>query len=116
LLAGLIVIAMAARPELRRVLAQASTPQAASPQGSASQVQDAGAQARPQATPVQPEPSASPDTEPTRHQIADDSANLLKLANRLKDEVDNTTADTLSITAIRDARQIEKLAHEMRTK
>jgi hypothetical protein len=54
--------------------------------------------------------------DPRKKQIADDSANLLKLANGLKAEVDKTTQDTLSLTVIRQATEIEKLAHKMRTK
>ena len=115
LLAGVFAIAMAMRPEVSNVLAQASTPPAAPSQESTSSAQDAGAKARPEETAAPREASASVPTAPPRNRIADDSANMLKLASRLKVEVDNTTADTLSITAIRDVQAIEKLAHKMRT-
>jgi len=115
LLAGVFAIAMAARPELRSVLAQSSSPLAASRQDSVNPAREPSAQARPQEPPVQQEPPVPPPADPRQKKIADDSANLLKLANRLKAEVDNTTVDTLSITAIRDAQEIEKLAHKMRT-
>ncbi len=55
-------------------------------------------------------------TDPKQQQIADDSGALLKLANSLKTEVDKTTSDTLSVAVIRQADEIEKLAHKMRTK
>ena len=51
-----------------------------------------------------------------KKQIAEDSAKLLKLATDLKTEVDKTTLDTLSLTVIRKADEIEKLAHSIREK
>lgn len=51
-----------------------------------------------------------------RKQIADDSARLLKLATDLKSEVDKTTKDTLSLSVIRKADEIEKLAHSVKDK
>lgn len=51
-----------------------------------------------------------------KRQIADDSANLLKLATELKAEVDKTNKDVLSITVIRKADAIEKLAHQVKEK
>ena len=51
-----------------------------------------------------------------RKQIADDSAKLLKLATELKTEVDKTTKDTLSLSVIRKADEIERLAHEIKEK
>lgn len=51
-----------------------------------------------------------------RKQIADDSAALLKLATDLKAEVDKTNKDTLSLTVIRKAEAIEKLAHSVKDK
>ena len=51
-----------------------------------------------------------------RKQIADDSARLLKLATELKAEVDKTTKDTLSLTVIHKADEIEKLAHGVKEK
>jgi hypothetical protein len=49
-----------------------------------------------------------------RKQIADDSANLLKMATDLKAEVDKSNKDTLSLSVIRKAEEIEKLAHSVR--
>jgi hypothetical protein len=51
-----------------------------------------------------------------KKQIADDSARLLQLATELKAEVDKTTKDTLSLAVIRKADEIEKLAHDVKTK
>lgn len=51
-----------------------------------------------------------------KRQIAEDSARLLKLATDLKAEVDKTTKDMLSITVIRKADEIERLAHNMKEK
>ena len=50
-----------------------------------------------------------------RQQIAEECADLLKLANDLKAEVDKSTKDTLSLSVVRKADQIEQLAHKLRT-
>jgi hypothetical protein len=55
-------------------------------------------------------------TDPQKREIIDQSANLLKLANSLKAEMDKTGQDTLSVAVVRQADEIEKLAHKMRTK
>ena len=49
-------------------------------------------------------------------QIADESAELLKLATDLKAEVDKTTKDTLSMRVIRKAEEIRQLAHSVRSR
>jgi hypothetical protein len=51
-----------------------------------------------------------------KKQIGDDSAKLLKLAVDLKAEVDKTAKDTLSLSVIRKADEIEKLAHDVKEK
>ena len=51
-----------------------------------------------------------------RKVIVDESALLLKLATDLKAEVDKTNKDTLSLTVIRRADLVEKLAHDMKEK
>jgi len=51
-----------------------------------------------------------------KKQIADDSLRLLKLATDLKAEVDKTDKDTLSLTVIRKADEIEKLARAVKEK
>jgi hypothetical protein len=49
-----------------------------------------------------------------KKQLAEESAKLLKLATGLKAEVDKTNQDMLSLTVIRKAGEIERLAHSMR--
>lgn len=51
-----------------------------------------------------------------KKQICDDTTRLLKLASDLKSEVDMTDRDTLSLSVIRRADEIEKLAHSVREK
>lgn len=51
-----------------------------------------------------------------RKQIAADSATLLKLATDLKAEVNKSNKDTLSLTVIRKAEEIEKLARSVKEK
>ena len=47
-------------------------------------------------------------------QLADDTAKLLVLANELKAEMDKSTKDTLSLTVVKKAEEVEKLAHKVR--
>lgn len=49
-----------------------------------------------------------------RKQIADESSQLLSLAIALKTDVDKTSKDTLSVSVIRKADQIEKLARTVK--
>jgi hypothetical protein len=115
LLTGLFVIAVASRPGARTSFAQSTESQAGAPPAAVNAASGANAQAAlPDQTAKREVNDASID--PRKKQIADDSANLLKLANGLKAEVDKTTQDTLSLTVIRQATEIEKLAHKMRTK
>jgi hypothetical protein len=51
-----------------------------------------------------------------KKQIAEDTAKLLKLAADLNAEVDKTNKDTLSMTVIRKADEIERLAHSVKEK
>jgi len=51
-----------------------------------------------------------------KKQITDDSEKLLQLATDLKTEVDKTSKDTLSVSVIRKADAIEKLAHDVKEK
>ena len=71
-----------------------------------------------EASPDQPakQEAISASVDPQKKQLADDTASLLTLANNLKAAVDKTTQDTLSIVVIRQAEEIEKLAHKMRIK
>ena len=114
LLAGLW--AAAARPPLHVVLAQPSS----SPAVSSQEVKESAPEAETQNRSVKPTVKRDAQdprpTDPQPHRPAGDSANLLKLANALKADVDKTTADTFSASAIREVQEIEKLAHKMRTK
>jgi hypothetical protein len=51
---------------------------------------------------------------PQQKQLADDTAKLLTLANELKAELDKSSKDTLSLSVVRKAEQVEKLAHKVR--
>jgi hypothetical protein len=159
LLAALIVVALAAGLEERKILAQESSqqtvtdyvtdaapPTPAKPQPPATKTPSSGkaesssqslshgekgdpggsapsgAMAAPSsngasAVAAAPKPEAAPvfPVDP-KNPVAVDTANLMKLANTLKSEVDKTTKDTLSVTVVREANEIEQLAHRMRTK
>jgi hypothetical protein len=112
LLSGMFAFTWLARPELRAVFAQSTTPPEAS-----SQEQTTPAQGASSGKPISKEDiQALPAAESQPHRVADDSANLLKLANALKADVDKSTAETFSAAAIREVQEIEKLARKMRTK
>lgn len=51
-----------------------------------------------------------------KRQIAADTAKLLELANDLKQEVDKTDKDTMSLDVIKKAETIEKLAKSVKEK
>jgi type VI protein secretion system component VasF len=53
--------------------------------------------------------------DPQKQEIVDEAADLLKLATALKSEVDKSNKDTLSVTVVRKAGQLEQLAHKART-
>jgi hypothetical protein len=81
----------------------------------------AGPQAADATTPATPSPpNGGPNPEAPeaerREQIAADSARLVKLATELKAEVDKSSKDTLSVSVIRKADEIEKLAHSVKEK
>jgi hypothetical protein len=54
--------------------------------------------------------------EQRQKQLVDDTNRLLALATELKKEVDKSNKDTLSISVIRKAEQIEKLAKSVKDK
>ncbi len=67
------------------------------------------------AVPAPPMPARPAlNLDPSQKAVADSSAYLLLLANSLKQEVDKTSADTLSVVVIRKAGEIEHLARKMR--
>jgi hypothetical protein len=49
-------------------------------------------------------------------QLDSDSALILKLASELKAEIDKTPQDTLSLSIVRKADEIERLAHNVQVK
>ena len=51
-----------------------------------------------------------------KKQVSEQTAKLLKLATDLKEEVDKTGKDTLSVDTIRKAEAIEKLARNIKAK
>ena len=51
--------------------------------------------------------------DPRQQQVAGESAGLLKMATDLKADLDKTTKDTLSVTVVRKAGEIEELAHKV---
>jgi hypothetical protein len=59
-------------------------------------------------------PSAQSVRTDREKQIAKDNAELLKLAIELKSEIDKTSIDTLSLSVIRKADEIEKLARSLK--
>lgn len=109
LLAGVIALAVVVRPGVREGTAQTAA------QAEEKSTQSTSAQAATAESPMKQEIHASASDD-RKKQIADESASLLILANSLKAEVDKTTKDTLSVTVVREAGEIERLAHKMRTK
>lgn len=101
--AGSAVVAIAAGAGLLSSHAQSSPAQAA-----ATSIQPATGQ--------QAQQAIMPTAESLQQQqVADEAADLLKMATDLKAAVDKTTKDTLSVGVIRKAGQIEQLAHKVRT-
>jgi predicted metalloenzyme YecM len=50
----------------------------------------------------------------SKKQLTEDTAKLLQLANELKVEMDKSTKDTLSLSVVKKAEQVEKMAHRVR--
>jgi hypothetical protein len=66
------------------------------------------------ATTAEARADTSKPTTPQQKQLADDTAKLLTLANELKAELDKSNKDTLSLSVIKKAEAVEKLAHKVR--
>jgi hypothetical protein len=70
-----------------------------------------------QAAEVAPATPANADTakpmSPKQKQLTDDTAKLQVLANELKAEMDKSNKDTLSLSVIKKAEAVEKLAHKV---
>jgi len=73
-----------------------------------------GAQAAGATKPASNQPTANVPQDPRKQAIANECADLLKMATDLKAEVDKTTKDTLSVGVVRKAGEIEQLAHKVR--
>lgn len=89
---------------------------AQSPTGQAAEAQEKSTSAQAPASRQQDNrQTASAHRDSRRQEIASECADLLKMANDLKTEVDKSTKDMLSVTVVRKADEIEKLAHKVRT-
>jgi hypothetical protein len=64
--------------------------------------------------PSQPASAEATGDAPQKQEIAKESAELLKMATALKIEIDKTNQDTLSLSVVRKANEIEQLAHKAR--
>ncbi len=100
-LAGLPPPQEASHPDEKQTASGASRPDEAKNPPSANDVRTAGSERE----------LSQPEKE-----ITEDSAKLLKLATELKKETEKTSFDKLSLTIIRKADEIQKLAHNVRTK
>jgi hypothetical protein len=65
------------------------------------------------AAPTEPDPNMTPE-EKRKQQVAQECADLLKLATDLKAQVDKARKDELSITVVRKATEVEQMAHKVR--
>jgi hypothetical protein len=114
-LAGFL-IAIAAGAGLLLVHAQSSPAQSAPPSQQSQRAQQAsGGGANPQAAVANGAPAPVTAVDPSRQQVANEAADLLKMATALKSEVDKSTKDMLSVGVVRKANQIEQMAHKART-
>ncbi len=105
--AAVAALAGAAGVGMLRSHAQtASPPPALNPQGSVSAQASAAAR--------QDQQQAEVAEEASRREIAGECADLLKMATALKAEVDKSTKDTLSVTVVRKAGEIEQFARQLR--
>ena len=69
----------------------------------------------PPANPAQKNTAGNVIEDADRQKLAQGCAELLKLATDLKAEVDKSTKDQLSVTVVRKASEIERLARRVRT-
>ena len=69
-----------------------------------------------------PNPMAGPNASKLEHmrederhkRLATDTAKLVELTNQLKEEVEKTSKDELSVDVVKKAAEIEKLAHDVK--
>jgi hypothetical protein len=89
---------------------------AQSPQGQAPATPESSASTQaPAQAPQDKQQTGSAPADPRKQEVASECADLLKMAEDLKTEVDKTTKDTLSVTVVRKASEIEQLARKVRT-
>jgi hypothetical protein len=89
--------------------------QAKEPKGQEPAATEAAKTADPRTPQITEKPKK--DTDPAvdrQKQLADDTAKLLLLANELKAEMDKSTKDTLSLSVVKKAEEVEKLARKVR--
>lgn len=84
-----------------------NSPAPAQPPAAAKATQNPGDPAQASSAEVRP-------VEARKDQIAADSAKLFQLANELKAEMDKSTKDTLSLSVMKKAEEVEKLARKVR--
>jgi len=106
-----ILAALAVQPVISAQMQQGNSPPAPM-QAAATPAPNTSAQTpKPEPQKQQGNDAASSER---KNQVADECAQLLKLATGLKAEVDKTTKDTLSIAVVRKAGEIEQLARKVR--
>jgi hypothetical protein len=112
-------VALAASAGLRHVHAQvaaqapAADVQAGATEAPAPSANGENPPAATAASATKPSSSISPQ-EQRKQEVANECANLLKMATDLKAEVNKTTKDELSINVVRKADEIEQLARKVR--
>jgi hypothetical protein len=116
---AILVALAAAGVGLRRVHAQSAAPApAADAQAGATPAEhpDSTAENPPSgaaAPALKPSDSDSPEQK-HKQEVANECANLLKMATDLKTEVDKTTKDELSLAVVKKAGEIEQFARKVR--
>ena len=114
-----LLVAISVAHAVAQTPAQAPTPaqtQEKSPGNSPAPAQPPAA-AKATQNPGDPAQASSAEVRPVearKDQIAADSAKLFQLANELKAEMDKSTKDTLSLSVMKKAEEVEKLARKVR--
>lgn len=107
--AGIVLVAaFTCIAEDRRPVATGNAAQDAAATSAVSQAGDQGRQSKP--------PQSAADETLRKKAISVESTQLLAMAVALKAEVDKTNKDMLSLSVIRKADEIEKLAHTVKEK
>ncbi|MFZ1938984.1 MAG: hypothetical protein WBA18_16840 [Terracidiphilus sp.] len=94
-------------------VSETNAPANPAPQRAAPPMTNPAPQPQPVEVAEKPSGSVLPGDE-DKQEVASEAADLLKMATALKSEVDKTTKDTLSLTVVRKAGEIEQLAHKVR--